>query len=204
MATIVKKFRLVLEQENSTKFDVPKKLTKPDEIIGFVNRVLKAQNEAEEVLYLLTMDTRNIVTGYMEVGRGTASTVLAHPREVFKRAIAANASRIIIVHNHPDGNPAPSPGDIEATKRVVESGEILGIEVLDHIIIGDSRYKEYDDTATGGFRSLARDGHVGKYRDIYREQLRKEMASVAETLKALEVENEMKATQEAIQGGAVA
>ena len=65
---------------------------------------------------------------------------IVHPREVFKAAILNNASRIICLHNHPSGDPEPSKEDIEITRRLVEAGEIIGIEVLDHVIIGEQRY----------------------------------------------------------------
>lgn len=74
------------------------------------------------------------------VGMGTLNSVLVHPREVFKSAILSNASSIILAHNHPSGDPEPSRHDIEVTKRLAEAGNLMGIEVLDHIVVAENRY----------------------------------------------------------------
>jgi DNA repair protein RadC len=71
---------------------------------------------------------------------GSLDTSIVHPREVFKEAISATAASVIFVHNHPSGNSQPSEDDIKLTKRLVEAGEIMGIEVLDHIIVCDKEY----------------------------------------------------------------
>jgi DNA repair protein RadC len=95
---------------------------------------------AEEVLLMISLNTKNRVTGLFEVSRGTLSASLVHPREVFKRAILNNASSIIIAHNHPSGDLKPSREDIELTRKLMDAGRILGISLLDHIIIGDDDY----------------------------------------------------------------
>ena len=74
------------------------------------------------------------------VSVGSLDTSIVHPREAFKEAISSTAASIIFVHNHPSGDPQPSEDDIKLTKRLVEVGELLGIEVLDHIIVGDKGY----------------------------------------------------------------
>ena len=65
---------------------------------------------------------------------------MVHPREVFKAALLANAASIVLAHNHPSGDPAPSPDDVALTRRLVDAGRLLGVEVLDHIVIGEGRY----------------------------------------------------------------
>jgi RadC-like JAB domain len=78
---------------------------------------------------------------YHEVSRGVLDASLVHPREIFKPAVLSNAAAIVIGHNHPSGDPTPSHDDLELTARLVKAGQLLGIEVLDHIIIGhDGRY----------------------------------------------------------------
>jgi DNA repair protein RadC len=72
------------------------------------------------------------------VSVGDLSSALVHPREVFKPAILSNAASVILAHNHPSGDPQPSPEDCAVTRRLQEAGQILGIEVLDHVIIGDA------------------------------------------------------------------
>jgi DNA repair protein RadC len=80
------------------------------------------------------------VIAYHEVSRGTLDATLVHPREVFKAALLSNAASIILTHNHPSGDPTPSPDDHQLTRRLVDAGRLIGVEVLDHIIVGDGRY----------------------------------------------------------------
>jgi DNA repair protein RadC len=95
------------------------------------------QHEAVEVFVVLCLSTKRRVLGYYEVSRGTLDSTLVHPRDVFKVAVLANAAAIIAAHNHPSGDPSPTREDLAVTRRLVSAGEILGIEVLDHIVIGD-------------------------------------------------------------------
>lgn len=88
----------------------------------------------------VSLNTKNQVLGVDSVSVGSLNSSQAHPREVFKDPIRRSAAAIILVHNHPSGDPAPSQEDILVTRRLVEAGQILGIEVLDHLIIGDGRF----------------------------------------------------------------
>ena len=87
---------------------------------------------------VVTLDTKNKVTGYCRVSIGTLEASLVHPREVFKPAILNSASSIILVHNHPSGDPTPSRQDLQVTDAMKDAGKILGIDVLDHIVIGEN------------------------------------------------------------------
>lgn len=89
-----------------------------------------------EHFVMLVLDTKNQVVGLHTVSIGDLSSSIVHPREVFKIAIALGAASIIVSHNHPSGDTIPSPEDIAVTKRLYEAGELLGIELLDHVIIG--------------------------------------------------------------------
>lgn len=91
----------------------------------------------KEFFRVLMLNTKNEIIMVDNVSIGNLNSAIVHPREVFSRAIKKSASSIILVHNHPSGNPQPSREDIDLTNRLMESGKILGIEVLDHIIIGD-------------------------------------------------------------------
>ena len=95
------------------------------------------QDQSSEVFAILCLSTKRQVIAYHEVSRGTLDSTLVHPREVFKAAMLANASAIILAHNHPSGDPTPSADDLVLTSRLVTAGEVLGIDVLDHIIVGD-------------------------------------------------------------------
>ena len=88
----------------------------------------------------LLLDTRSQLIKVAEISIGSLDTSIVHPREVFREAISASAASVIFVHNHPSGDPEASADDIELTKRLTQAGEIMGIDVLDHIIIGDKKY----------------------------------------------------------------
>src|SRR4051812_30889792 len=102
-------------------------------------------DEPSEVFIVLCLTTKFQVIAYHEVGRGTLDTVLVNPREVFKAAVLANAAAIVVAHNHPSGDPTPSPDDMDVTRRLSAAGGVLGIAVLDHIIVGDGRYYSFKE-----------------------------------------------------------
>jgi len=89
---------------------------------------------------VMSLTTKNHVLGIDQISVGSLNSSLVHPRECFKEAIRRNANAIILLHNHPSGDPSPSREDVEVTKRLMAGGDILGIQVLDHVIIGDNRY----------------------------------------------------------------
>ena len=140
MAKIMTKYRLELVKEESHKYEVETRISCPKDIYEVLTKVCRIQCNAEEVFILITLNTKNIVTGYIEVHRGTINTSLVHPREVFKRALLNNASNIMVAHNHPSGDPNPSKEDIQITERLKEAGNLLGINLLDHIIVGEDKY----------------------------------------------------------------
>lgn len=118
-----------------------KELDNPKDIYKHIKSKLKDYNK--EHFYLITLNSRNYSTS--EVSIGTLDANLVHPREVFAEAIKNKAAQIIIAHNHPSGNPEPSENDLEITKRLVEAGKILGIEVADHIIITKDSFFSFKD-----------------------------------------------------------
>lgn len=110
----------------------------PEDVAAlFVNEMRHLEKEHMVVLLL---DTKNRVVDRETVSIGTMNSCLVHPRELFKSAIKRNAAAVILVHNHPSGDPLPSAQDREITRRLVEAGQIIGIEVLDHVIIGDGNF----------------------------------------------------------------
>lgn len=90
-----------------------------------------------EQVMLLCLNTKGEPTHISTVSTGSLTSSIVHPREVFKTAIIANANQIMIFHNHPSGDPTPSEQDLNITKRLKQAGDLIGIELLDHIIIGD-------------------------------------------------------------------
>jgi DNA repair protein RadC len=94
----------------------------------------------QECLAAIFLDTRNQVICVRTITVGTLNGSPAHPREIFREALAQGCAHIIICHNHPSGDPSPSRDDIALTARLVQVGELMGMPVLDHIIIGDGKY----------------------------------------------------------------
>lgn len=97
-------------------------------------------DEASEVVLVVVLNTKNEINAIHRVFTGSLNTSVAHPREIFRTAIINNGARIMLFHNHPSGNTEPSEADIAFTRRVVDCGDMLGIEVIDHIIIADNEY----------------------------------------------------------------
>ena len=89
---------------------------------------------------VVMLDTRHHVLRVKIVSIGSLDQTVVHPREVFREAAAASAAAIVLFHNHPSGDPTPSPDDVTLTRRLADAGEIMGIEVLDHLILGDGRF----------------------------------------------------------------
>ncbi len=94
----------------------------------------------QEIVVALYLNTKNEIIKKEEVFKGSLNSSVAHPREIFKGAVRYSAARLIVGHNHPSGNPEPSDADIQFTKRLAECGELMGIDLLDHIIAGENSY----------------------------------------------------------------
>ncbi|MCC7358211.1 MAG: DNA repair protein RadC [Anaerolineales bacterium] len=104
----------------------------------------------QEYLYVILLDTRNRVLGLpLEVYHGSLNTSLIRIGEVFREAVRVNAAAVIVAHNHPSGDPSPSPEDIAVTRAIVEAGKLLDIEVLDHLVIGRYRFVSLKERGLG-------------------------------------------------------
>lgn len=113
-------------------------LTDPKTVANYFFNVYST--ETREIFCCILLDTKNKPISNEIISIGTLNATLVHPREVFRRAIHAGANSIIVAHNHPSGDPMPSDEDIKLTKRLVDSGKIIGIEILDHIVVGNQKY----------------------------------------------------------------
>jgi DNA repair protein RadC len=111
---------------------------------------------AQETFNVITLDSKNRAIDSHMVGLGTLTSCLVHPREVFRAAILDNAAAVILSHNHPSGDSTPSSEDIKITRQLVAAGEVMGIKVIDHVIIG----KDQPELVGGGFLSLREAGLV--------------------------------------------
>ncbi|GAA0069872.1 DNA repair protein RadC [Clostridium sardiniense] len=119
-------------------FNEFKRITSPREVANMLYGEMGASNQ--EVLKLIILNTKNEVIKIKDVFKGSLNSSLVHPREIFNEAIRSSAASIIICHNHPSGDPTPSSEDIKVTTRINQSGEIIGIKLIDHIIIGRNNY----------------------------------------------------------------
>ncbi len=131
-------FELTNRLENYSESGSKPLVKTPDDVVGVVRSKLRGKKK-EHFLALL-LDTRSQLIKVSEISIGSLDTSIVHPREVFKEAISASAASVIFAHNHPSGDPEASEDDIELTKRLAKAGEIVGIDVLDHIIITDKKY----------------------------------------------------------------
>lgn len=109
----------------------------PDDAVTIGREFLRIHEESEEYMHMICLNTKNKVIGVFEISHGNVNSSIVGAREVFQKALLANAVSIILLHNHPSGDCTPSREDIEVTKRLVEAGKIIGIEVLDHLVVAD-------------------------------------------------------------------
>ena len=125
-----------------------------------IANLLREENRAYEVEHfqVVLLNTRRRLIRVEKISQGTLDTILVHPREVFKSAIAANAAAVVLVHNHPSGDPTPSEADIKVTRDLIRAGQLLKIEVLDHVIIGHATKERPKD-----FVSLRELGYFAGY-----------------------------------------
>lgn len=118
-------------------------VTSPDELYNIIKT--RISNFSKEHFYVVSLDARNNFIGLDEISVGTLTASIVHPRETFESAIRRHAAHIIIAHNHPSGEVEPSEDDLKITKRLVDAGKIMGIEVLDHLIITETRFLSFKE-----------------------------------------------------------
>ena len=131
----------------NSRFTMPVIIRTPQDAAEILTEQLRYLQK--EHFVCLFLNTKNHVIGQETLSMGSLNASIVHPREVFRAAIKCSSASIICAHNHPSGDPTPSPEDISLTSRLLKAGEIVGIEVLDHLIIGDN-----------GFVSLKEKGHM--------------------------------------------
>lgn len=129
--------KAVLEKDYSVNYpELDNMMNSPEKIVKLAKGFLRMHEETEEYMYMICLNTKLMMTGLFEISHGNVNSSVVGTREVFQKALLGNAVSIILMHNHPSGDCTPSIQDIEVTKRLVEAGKIVGVEVLDHIIIG--------------------------------------------------------------------
>ena len=124
------------------------KLNDPGSIAAYYMEALR--HEPREQLLLAMFDSKSVLLGDAVISVGTVNSSLVSPREIFLKALECHAVHIVLLHNHPSGDPSPSEADSQVTKRVLECGGLLGIALADHIIIGDNRYMSFRENGLLG------------------------------------------------------
>jgi DNA repair protein RadC len=119
---------------NSMDWNKKNFLCGPEDIVAYMKPVL--QDKEQEEFWVILMNTKNAVIGKKMITKGLIDRSLVHPREVFRTAIKEGCNRIILTHNHPSGDPTPSEHDIQSTRMLIGASRIIGIEILDHVVIG--------------------------------------------------------------------
>lgn len=119
------------------------KVSSPDILVNLISDEMRFLNK--EHFNIAILDTKNQIIAIENISIGTLNASIVHPRDVFYAAINRSANSIILIHNHPSGDPSPSNEDIQITQRLVDAGNLIGIKVLDHIIIGDNRYLSFKE-----------------------------------------------------------
>lgn len=126
---------LTVREEIGRYFEQGTRFTSPEQIFN-IFRFLA--NETKEYFITIHLDGKNRILCIDQVSAGSLNQSIVHPREVFKTALVSSAAAIVLMHNHPSGDPTPSREDTEITRRLKEAGDLLGIRVLDHMIIGET------------------------------------------------------------------
>jgi DNA repair protein RadC len=150
-ATLVAAFALARRMEQERRDESPV-LDNPATVVQFLREENRLGNV--ESFQVLLLNVRKKLIRMEKISSGLLDTILVHPREVFRAAIAANAAGIVLVHNHPSGDPAPSEADIKVTRDLIRAGQLLKIEVVDHVIFGRAtaeRAKDYSSLKELGY-----------------------------------------------------
>lgn len=140
-ATLLAAFELSRRIQMQSKWFSDKKVTSPQDIADIFIPFLK--DEIKEKFLVVCLNSANKIIRYETISIGSLNSSVVHPREVFKAAIENNSASIILIHNHPSGNPEPSNEDISITRKIVESGKIMDIPVFDHIIIAGNIHTSF-------------------------------------------------------------
>ena len=120
-------------------------MSTPEDVAELMEQVFDVAHADREVFAAFGLNTKNKVIGAWVVSVGSLNASIVHPRELFKPAVMLSAASIVVAHNHPSGDPEPSGADIQLTRRLVKAGDVLGIEVLDHVVVGDEGHVSLRD-----------------------------------------------------------
>ena len=130
-----------LEKERSVNCpEIDKRIVSPQSVDKLAREFMHIHEESEEYAYMLCLNTKNVLTGVFEIAHGNVNSAIIGVRETFQKALLANAVSIILIHNHPSGDPFPSKEDLDLTNKIRNISKVVNIELLDHVIIGKNDY----------------------------------------------------------------
>ncbi len=142
-ATLAAAFEISRRVESQSKWFSDKKITSPNDVAEIFIPLFR--DEVKEKFIVVCLNSANKIIRYEVISVGSLNSSIVHSREVFRVAIENNSANIILLHNHPSGNDRPSQEDIKVTKRLVEAGKVLEINVFDHIIIAGNKFTSFVD-----------------------------------------------------------
>lgn len=117
-------------------------LSQPAQVAELVRQLIKEESDPfVEYFYAFYLDAKGQINGINQVAKGSMTSCIVHPREVFKGALMTATTAIIVAHNHPSGDPKPSSSDLAITRRLKQAGKLLGVEVIDHVVVGDDSWE---------------------------------------------------------------
>lgn len=129
-------------REEAPAYLQARRISRPEDVYELLHDL---QRETKEHFLALHLDGKNRIICLDRVSTGSLNQSIVHPREVFKGALLSSAAAVVLVHNHPSGDPTPSTEDREITRRLREVGDLVGIKVLDHVIVGEDRYVSFSE-----------------------------------------------------------
>jgi len=144
MAYRLKTFRVQFVAEPA-EFPAGSPCRSSEDVQRVARSIYETLDADKEHFVLLAMNNKNRVNGFKVISTGSLTASLVRPREVWRAALHLCAAAVVFVHNHPSGEPAPSPEDQEITRRLKETGDLLGIRVLDHVVLGSTRFYSFSD-----------------------------------------------------------
>lgn len=138
-------FQNYLVKEKSTNYAKLDRLDTPSKVCEVMREVFHIHKFAEEKVFMISLNTKNVPTAFFLISKGTVSTALVSTREIFIQALLSSAVRIIVCHNHPSQDVTPSKEDFQLTKKIQEAGLLLDIPLADHLIIGRDHYYSFSE-----------------------------------------------------------
>lgn len=140
------KYKTMLTSDKKVKLEkelsinepgLDRKMNSPEKVAILAKQVLRLHEQTEEYLYMMCLNNKCEMTSVFELSHGNVNSSIVGIREMFQKALLANAVSVIVMHNHPSGDCTPSVEDINITKRMIEAGKLIGVQVLDHLVIGE-------------------------------------------------------------------